>query len=129
MINQSLTDFQALLNFTNKVTPVPASGAVGSDLNCSNPGGQATCPSGAPPAGNSDTFTFFNGFVTPAGPIGFSNFTTSSGVGIQGLARIQFTATSAGTVTPTLTLDVVANGSTNLIPTLGTTVAQTLTIN
>jgi hypothetical protein len=121
---QNVHDFQASLVYGSLLT---ISG-VGLDLNCSNPGGQATCPSGAPPAGNTDVMNQYTGVAFSPTQLNFLNFSVGpNGTGIQGLARVQFTAGAAGTVTPTLSIQIaVDGGGADLNPVIS---LPTLTIN
>lgn len=116
---QNIHDFQGLVQYS-AARLIPA--GPGSDLNCSNPGGQTNCPSGSPPSGNTDVLSQYTGNQNAgSGQFGFLNFSVQpdrdAGIGIQGLARLQFTAGSAGSVTTQLVVVYAADGSeSTLIP-------------
>ena len=125
---ENIHDFQGTLQFSSALASAPNGGA---DLNCSNPGGQASCPSGAPAAGNNDVMNQFTGSNSTPGQVGFLNFSVNAdpnaGTGIQGLGRLQFTVNAAGTLTPTLSIQIAVNGAgTDLSPVIS---LLSLTIN
>jgi PKD repeat protein len=109
----------------------------GADLNCSGSGavvtnpGQATCPSGTPSANNEDYLDQYTGNNSVAGELGFQNFSIGpNGTGIQGLAKLRFTAGSAGPATPTLlVLQATSNGGTVSIVSSITVSIPSITIN
>jgi hypothetical protein len=83
----------------------------GWDLNCSNPGGQATCPSGASPSGHLDVISTYAGGINSRGLVNFFNFTIAEpGIGIQGLAKLQFRGLASGTATLTFVRVEAYNG-------------------
>jgi hypothetical protein len=126
--SDNIDEWQAVLQWgAGRLTAT----TTGADLNCSNPGGQATCPSGAPPAGNNDVMAQYIGNNSVANQLTFLNGSfAGSGTGIQGLARLQFTAGTAGPLTPTLIIQTAnGNGGTlNLLPTLVVSIPS-ITIN
>jgi hypothetical protein len=105
----NVDSFQGRLNWTStRLTLTDPANLPGLDLNCSATGGQASCPSGAPPAGNIDRMNQFTPQLNaPAGVLGLQNFSQSgNGTGIQGLAKIDYTigAGASGSAAPELTL-------------------------
>ncbi|MGH7575336.1 MAG: PKD domain-containing protein [Longimicrobiales bacterium] len=103
--DSNISSWQAVLLWD---APLLTATTQGADLNCSNPGGQATCPSGPPADGNTDVLNQYIGNNSTAGQLAWLNttFSGTDGVGIQGLGRLQFTAGEAGTVEPELVIDV-----------------------
>jgi hypothetical protein len=95
----TITSFSTSVGYDSHLTLIGA----GSDLNCSNPGGQATCPSGSPATGNRDVMDEFHS-TTSHGWLDFYTFNgmSAAGEGIQGLARLQFTAALRGNFSPYL---------------------------
>jgi PKD repeat protein len=126
---QNIGEWQAVLQWGAGRLTAANSGA---DLNCSNPGGQATCPSGAPPAGNNDVMAQYIGNSATANQLTFLNGSfAGGGTGIQGLARLQFTAGTAGPLTPTLVVQIANSegvAGQDLIPTLTVNIPA-ITIN
>jgi PKD repeat protein len=116
--SNNVDSFQGRLNWTStRLVLTDPVNLPGTDLNCSATGGQASCPSGAPPVGNIDRLNQFTPQLNaPAGVLGMQNFSQSgNGTGIQGIAKVDFTVGSgtAGGVAPTLTLLILTgNGGT-----------------
>jgi hypothetical protein len=131
---QNIDAFQGRVNFpAAQITAFNA----GADLNCSGTGavitnpGQATCPAGAPPANNEDFLDQYTGNNSVAGELSFQNFSIAgNGTGIQGLARLRFTAGTAGAAAPTLTiLLATGNGGTSNITSSLVITIPSITIN
>jgi PKD repeat protein len=108
----NIHDFQGTVLYSATLLAQPTPGA---DLNCSGTGGQATCPSGSTTGNVADVMNQYVGSNTIAGQAGFLNTSVAldpaAGTGIQGLARLQFTASATGTVTPTLSIVIAVDGA------------------
>lgn len=118
--NSNIFAWQAQLS--QATPPLLTPTTQGSDLNCSNPGGQATCPSGAPPEGNTDVMDQYTGNNNVSGFPGAVQWLTytlsTDGVGIQGLARLEYRAEQSGTVTlePIVIVAVGDQSATDIAP-------------
>jgi hypothetical protein len=124
LVGENVDNFQTQVRWTDTRLSIDTLNAASdlTDLNCSATGGQATCPSGPPPAGNVDRMNQFTGQQAgfTVGRATVQNYSLSgNGTGIQGLAKIKFTVGSGSgseQVTLAALLVVGNNGMDNLTP-------------